>query len=122
MSGYPDDDDGAVLNSMAAAGVDMSQPLAIDFAVDAPDEAAAEKVAQALRQAGYPTEIDYDEGEPDEEGNIDPEDEDFGPAWTVYVQVQMVPAHDEIVRIQAELDRLAQPAGGRIDGWGAMIG
>jgi hypothetical protein len=75
-----------------------------------------------LVDAGYDAEIEYDEGEPDEDGQIDPDDEEFGPAWDVYAKVEMVPEYDEIMRIQAELDRLAGPLGGKSDGWGVILG
>lgn len=121
MSNYPDDEDGAVLADLAAQGVDMSQPLLIDFQVAAPDQAAADAIGKALRQAGYDIEVVYDEGEPDEDGNIDPDDEEFGPSWTVYVNREMVPEYTEIMRIQGDLDRLARPHGGQSDGWGVML-
>jgi hypothetical protein len=118
---YPDDADGDVLTELAAHGVDMSQPLLIEFAVEAPDDPSAQAIEQALKAHGYETEIDYDEGEPDEDGEFDPDDEEFGPSWTVYANVRMVPEYDEIIRIQAELDRIANPLGGRSDGWGALV-
>ena len=121
MTAYPDDEDGAVLADLAAAGVDMSQPLQIDFPVAVPDEAAAKKTHKAMTAAGYDAEIVFDDGEPDEEGEIDPDDEEFGPSWTVYATVVMVPEYDEIMRIQADLDRIARPFGGKSDGWGAMV-
>ena len=52
---------------------------------------------------------------------IDEDDEEFGPLWTVLVLVDMVPAYDEIMRIQKELHELASPLGGQLDGWGTMI-
>uniref|UniRef100_A0A7C2NVA2 Ribonuclease E inhibitor RraB n=1 Tax=Schlesneria paludicola TaxID=360056 RepID=A0A7C2NVA2_9PLAN len=121
MTSFPDDADGEVLAELAAHGVDLSQPLEIEFPVAVPDEASADKTQAALAKAGYESRIEYDEGEPDEEGNIDPDDEEFGPAWTVYVNRLMVPEHGEIQRIQAELDRLSQPFGGYCDGWGVLL-
>jgi hypothetical protein len=121
MTTYPDDADGAVLARLAAQGVDMARPLSIEFAVAAPDEAAANAIDEALTGAGYETQVEYDEGEPDEDGEIDVDDEEFGPSWTVYANVTMVPQYEEIVRIQADLDRLAGPHGGNSDGWGVML-
>lgn len=121
MTTYPDDADGAVLARLAAQGVDMARPLSIEFAVAAPDEAAANAIDETLTSAGYETQIEYDEGEPDEDGEIDADDEEFGPSWTVYANVTMVPQYEEIVRIQADLDRLAGPHGGNSDGWGVML-
>ena len=121
MASYPDDDDGRVLADLAAHGVDMSQPLQIEFAVDVPDEEAAAQTQQALTAAGYDSQIVYDEGEPDDTGEIDPDDEEFGPSWTVYALVRMRPEYAEIMRIQADLDRLAGPFDGVSDGWGVML-
>ena len=120
MATYPDDADGAVLADLAAQGVDMTQPLAIEFPVAVPDEPSAKNAAAAMTKAGYESQIEYDEGEPD----FDPETDDaeeFGPSWTVYANVQMIPEYNEIMRIQAELDQIARPLGGKSDGWGVML-
>lgn len=137
MTTYPDDADGAALANLAEQGVDMSQPLDFDFPVAAPDEAAAIAIQQALAAAGYASEVEYDEGDTDDEDEfgpdgeyevdaddedeIDADDEEVGPSWAVYVNLQMVPQYEEIMRIQAELDRLAQPLGGYSDGWGVLM-
>lgn len=120
MTTYPDDADGAVLADLAAQGVDMSQPLLIEFPVAVPDETAANKTLQALTKARYDSHIEHDEGEPDFDPDVDDADE-FGPSWTVYANVRMIPEYNEIMRIQAELDRIARPFGGKSDGWGVML-
>lgn len=121
MSDYPDDEDGAVLADLAAYGVDMSLPLLIEFPIDAPDEKSATAIQATIAKAGYESEIEYDEGEPDEDGDADPDEEELGPSWTVYAQKEMIPQYDEIIRIQSELTRLAEPHGGNCDGWGVML-
>lgn len=118
---YPDDADGAVLADLAAQGVDLSQPLLIKFHIAVPDEASAKKVFGAMAEAGYDSEIIYDEGEPDYDPDVDDEEE-FGPSWSVDANVRTVPAYTEIVRIQAELDELARPFRGNSDGWGVTLG
>ena len=120
MPNYPDDEDGQVLAHLEAEGVNMPQPLQIDFAVAAPNEAAAMAIGKALTEAGYEVEVSFEEGEPMEEDEVPPEDE-LGPAWTVYALMTMVPKYEEIMRIQADLDRLATPHGGKSDGWGTMV-
>ncbi len=122
MASYPNDADGAVLTALAEQGVDMASPLLIEFPVAVSDEATAQAVAAALTKAGYDPQIEFDEGEPDEDGVIDPDDEEFGPAWTVYANCQMVPEYQEIIRIQTELNQIAEPLGGKSDGWGVMLG
>ena len=129
MTAYPDDADGAVLADLAARGVDMSSPLLIEFAVAAPDEGSANAIAKALRAAGYDTEICFDEGESDEDNEIDPDDEELDPddeefAPVVdrsFANVSMIPEYSELIRIQADLDRIAGPHGGQADRWGTML-
>jgi hypothetical protein len=121
MSDFPNDEDGHVLARFAADGVELSRPRLIDFAVAAPHEQAAQQIAAAISKAGYEAEVYYDEGEPDEDGNIDPDDPEFGPSWTVYAKVQMALEHGRLVAIQAHLDRLATPFGGKADGWGTEL-
>ncbi|TWT82369.1 hypothetical protein CA13_38310 [Planctomycetes bacterium CA13] len=121
MTIYPDDADGNVLTDLAGRGVDMSQPLDFEFPVVAPDQEAANAIAKALFVAGYDTHIEHDEGEPNEEGEIDPDDEEFGPCWDVFANIRMVPDYDEIMRIQEVLNNIADPFGGKSDGWGVML-
>lgn len=121
MTTYPDDADGAVLADLAAQGLGMSQPLLIEFHVAVPDEASANKILTTMTEAGYDSQIVFDEGEPDYDPEIDDEEE-FGPSWTVDAYVRMIPEYSEIMRVQAELDRIARPFGGNSDGWGVMVG
>jgi hypothetical protein len=124
MTAYPDDADGAVLADLAAEGIDMTQPLVIEFAVAVPDEESANETAKAMVAAGYEASVEYDEGEPDFDPELDDEDdeEEFGESWTVYSSIEMVPEYDAIMRIQEELDKIARPFGGESDGWGVMLG
>lgn len=125
MTTFPDDADGEALANLAAQGVDMSQPQQFEYFVAVADEDSAESVASALIDAGYECAIEYDEGDPvDGDGEGEGDDEDpgaFGPAWTVYVMVSMVPDYNEVVRIQKEIDRIADPLGGTSDGWGVLV-
>lgn len=121
MTDYPNDDDGNVLADLAAQGIDMTQPLDIEFPVSAPDEASANAIDKLLTEAGYDCLVEFDNGELDEADESDQDDEEFGPMWTVYVNVEMIPEYDEIIRIQADLDRLSGPLGGICDGWGVML-
>ena len=118
MTEYPDDADGSVLADLAALGIDMTQPMDIEFPVAAPDEEAALEIARVLTEAGYDAHVEYDDGGDEEEQEGD---EEFIPGWDVYANVRMVPDYDEIIRIQADLSRLANPLGGMSDGWGVML-
>ena len=121
MTDYPNDDDGNVLADLAAQGIDITQPLDIEFPVSAPDEAAANAIDKVLTDAGYECLVEYDDGELDEDDETDEDDEEFGPMWTVYANVEMIPDYSEILRIQADLDRLSSPLGGICDGWGVLL-
>ncbi len=121
MTEYPDDADGSVLADLAALGIDMTQPMDIEFPVAAPNEEAANAIASVLIAAGYDAHVEYDDGEPEEEDEEDDDDDEFVPGWDVYVSTSMVPDYDEIVRIQADLSKLANPLGGMSDGWGVML-
>lgn len=121
MANFPKDADGEALARLAAQGADLSQPLVLEFAVLASDERSALAIKEALAQRGYQAVIDYDEGEPDEEGEVDAEDEEFGPSWTVFTEITMVPTYEAVMRIQSEFVLIAGPLGGRSDGWGAML-
>jgi hypothetical protein len=121
VSNYPDDEDGAVLADLESMGVDMTQPLLFEFPVDAPDEDTANEIHRVMTAAGYDSQIEYDEGELEDDEEDELDDEEFGPAWTVFANVRMVPNYQEILRIQKELDLLVEPLGGAADGWGVMI-
>lgn len=145
MSSFPNDADGDTLALLAAEGVDMSKPLGLEFAIAVPDEASAQAVEALLTERGYQVEVVFDEGElddeddewedddsPEENRNESPVDEDdplseewdddaYGPSWTVYVNVIMVPTYDAVIKCQQDLDKLVAPLGGQVDGWGTTI-
>lgn len=118
---FPDDADGRVLAEIAARGADLSKPHEIEFAIDAPDETSAHRIHSLLSGHGFTTELYYDEGEPEEDGVVDAEDPEFGPSWTVYVRLNLIPSHQEIVDVQHKLDGLVRELGGKADGWGMML-
>lgn len=119
MIQYPNDADGNALARIAADGIDMSKPLLIEFAIDAPNEAAANAIAKTLNDKNYKTDIYYDEGELDDD--VEPDSDEFGPSWTVYANVEMVPEYKRIIEIQETLDAYAKQHGGTADGWGTLV-
>jgi len=123
MADYPDDADGHVLAELEAHGIDMTRPITFEFAFNVADEATANVVSDALVRAGYETETYFDDGELDEDEDFDPEDEEeFGPSWTVYAKVSLVPNYDELMQIQERLKAIAEPEGGDLDGWEVQVG
>src|SRR5918994_4290542 len=98
---YPRDADGDALRRVADHGSDMSAPMDIDFAVAAPDEAAARRIATAVGRRGYATRLYHD-------------DEDQ--SWSVYCTRRMLATHAGVLAAQAEVDELSQPYGGYAEG------
>lgn len=101
---FPDDADGDALRRVAERS-DMSRPMNIDFAVDVPNQARAEGMAQLAAQRGYTTRVACDTP---------------GQRWTCYCSKCMVPTYEAVVAAQKELDELSEPLGGRSDGWGTL--
>jgi hypothetical protein len=104
MTEYPDDADGDALRRVAA-DADMSRPMEIDFMVAVPDEEAGQRVARPAAQRGFSVAVESD-GE--------------AGTWTCYCSRSMLATYDGVVAVQRELYTLAQPLGGRSDGWGTF--
>jgi len=100
---YPDDADGDALRRVAANGADMSQPMVIEFTVDAPDEAVASAVTERVSTRGYIASIYRD----DEDGSI-----------TVCCAKSMLATYNGVVDAQAEINALCTSLGAHCDGWG----
>ncbi len=111
---YPNDADGQALANVAASGMDMSQPIPIEFAIAAPDESSSEEISAAVSTKGYRVESYFDEGESD---FVEGDDDEFGPSWTVYAIVITEPSYENVVQIQSEIDQLVSKLGGKSDGW-----
>jgi len=87
---------------------------------DAPDEATAGRISADLQAQGHIAKAEFDPGEPDENGMIDPKDPNFGPSWTVYLERMMVPDYAALVAMQQIVDEVARRHGGKADGWGVL--
>jgi hypothetical protein len=74
----------------------------VEFAIDLPNEAAAEEVARLAAQRGYTISVYYDEVEEES---------------ACYCTKRMVPTQDAIAAAQRELEQLSAPFGGRADEW-----
>jgi len=99
---FPDDADGDALFQVVAAGSNLDEDMDVDFAVLVPDEAAADDVAEDALEAGFDTEVTWDE----EAGE-----------WTCYCSKTMVASYESVRAVQEELRALAAPHGGVPDGW-----
>ncbi|HEX7763989.1 MAG TPA: ribonuclease E inhibitor RraB [Cellvibrio sp.] len=118
---FPNDDDGGLLQMLHEHGIDLTAPMDLEFGVHCPDEATALQIEAVLQAAGYKAHALYDEGDLEEGEAMTAENEESWPFWAVVVFINMVPEYHEIQRIQAHLNELAGPLGGKSDGWGAVI-
>ena len=101
----PNDADGDAMRRIIDDGSDLSKPMDVDFMIACPSIPVAEAIAPLADQKGYKVEISHD-----------PEDDSI----TFYCMKSMLLEYDELIRIQDELDQLAKPHGGYIDGWGTF--
>ena len=98
--------DAAALAELREAGSDLSRPHAIAFLLFLPDEAAAARVARALRERGFAVEVKESIG---------------GEQWQARGTRMMVPDEAELTRLRGELDALADAEGGEYGGWRAPV-
>ena len=108
---------------MIDSGVDLSKPIEVEFTLDVADEDMGSKLQDELKAAGYLVELEYEPGELEEDEAVVDEGvlEEFGPSWTLYARVQIVPTYEEIMARQENIGRLASKYGSTCDGWGAML-
>ncbi|GGQ20836.1 ribonuclease E inhibitor RraB [Shewanella litoralis] len=104
---FPDDDNGQMLAAMADAGIDLTQPLEVDFFLVFDDQRDAESAIEALSQTDMNGELEL---------NFDEE----STKWEVIVCLHMVPEYDALVAKETELNTFAQEFDGISDGWGVM--
>lgn len=101
----PDNADGDSMRNVLSHGSDPSRPMNIDFMIACVDVSTAETIAPLGRSRGYSTSISVD----DEDGSV-----------TCNCMKRMLLDYDALISVQAELDAMARPYKGYIDGWGTF--
>jgi regulator of RNase E activity RraB len=102
---YPDDADGDALRKVEAAGADMSQPMVIEFSIEAPDPESARRIAERVSEHGFDPTIH----ESDDDDSV-----------SVYCARTMLATYEGVVAEQARLTELSAAFGGTCDGWGTF--
>lgn len=105
------DADQDALQRLAESGSDLTQPMEIDFHIAFPDETSAEAFADVASISGYRTEIYFDDDIEDAENADEP--------WTCQCSKVMIANLENLQASQIQLNQLAQPQGGYVDGWGS---
>lgn len=103
----PDDETGNVLREFQANGIELSRPLEMDFFVAVPSKKSGDKIAVKVKCLGFKPSVEKD----NETGD-----------WTCYCTKTLIPEYSEVVKIEKELDSIAQPLGGFADGFGFYAG
>ena len=106
---YPDDDNGAILQSMAKSGVDLSKPLTVGFTNLAPNQSSARAFAREAALLGFEIEVMAPDAEALSNGDAD---------WDITCTREMVPSYDNITRCSERLMELAKQYDCEQDGWG----
>ncbi len=79
--------------------------MEIEFFVTVPSATAGERIALSANNLGFDTSVDSD----DETGS-----------WTCYCAKVMLPTHSDITKAELELDKIAKPFAGYVDGFGSF--
>lgn len=103
---FPDDGNGDMLRALMDAGIDLSQPLAIDFYLVFKNKEQAEKAMAALVASELQGEVELHFNDLEQ--------------WELIVSQTMVPEHAAVTAREAELDKFAKKFSGHNDGWGVM--
>ena len=94
------------LQRLRSGGDDLTSPRGIDFTVVFPDRVSATKFADHLF-ADYRVFIE-------ESNSVE------ALPWDVRITRRMIPKNEEITAFEALLESIAEPLGGRNDGWGCF--
>ncbi len=103
---FPVDGNGDMLRALMDAGIDLSQPLAIDFYLVFKNKDQAEKAMAALVASELQGEVELHFNDLEQ--------------WELIVSQTMVPEHAAITTREVELDKFAKKFSGHNDGWGVM--
>jgi hypothetical protein len=104
---FPDDDNGRVLEQMAADGVDLASSRIVDFEHCLPNQASARAFQTAARESVLEAVL--------HEPNLA-----IGRGWEVQCRVRMIPTHAAITDAELRLGTLAGSFSGYAAGWGSM--
>lgn len=85
------------LQRMEQDGSDLSKAMKLDFFLAAPSESAGNKISVEVAAQGYRTSVERNE----ETGE-----------WTCFCETVVVPTFEAVVRIEEQLETIAQRYGG----------
>lgn len=101
---FPNDKNGNVLRRMQEDCDDLSQPRDINFTVVLPDSDAVQEFGSYFYNLGLQVKAK-------KTNNVS------ALPWDVVVTINMLLTYDEITDFEVKLTKVAEPLGGRNDGW-----
>lgn len=112
MNEFPDNDDGDALRRIRDSGSDLTRPMDVDLHIATPTEESAIEIANVAGTLGYRTEVFFDDEVEDVENAPEP--------WTCQCSRVMIVSYESITECQEQLNGIAKPRGGFVDGWGTF--
>ncbi|WP_371376124.1 ribonuclease E inhibitor RraB [Thalassotalea aquiviva] len=104
----PNDETGSVLAEMIEAGIDLAQPMRVEYFQLFEQEQNARALAEHIKQTMPDVVVKV---HPDQTPQV----------WDVDCTLVMVPSYDNIVQKEQEFEKLARQFDGYNDGWGVQI-
>ena len=106
MKTFPNNANGDVFRRMQASGDQLDKPRDIEFNQVFENEDNAKRFMESVKQLGYErTSCHFFEKKK---------------MWDACVVVFMLPAYDEVTRVELKLAAVAREFLGRSDGWGCL--
>ena len=109
LMSLPDDDNGKMLAAMAEAGMDLSQPMDVDFFLVFDQQRDAETALEDLVNS-----------DADADGEVELMFNEETTKHEIIVTINMIPEYEAIVAKEAELNEFVTEFDGMTDGWGVM--
>ncbi len=104
---FPNTEDGAILQEMQRAGMDLTIPQNIDFFINFGKKKNAENMQNEIEANGSHVTFALTENETHN-------------GWILCCTIQMIPTHDDIVQTERAFDKIAAKHHGESDGWGVL--
>lgn len=104
---FPDTDNGALLQEMHDAGMDLSVPYDIDFFINFQKKKDAEKMWREVEANDATVRFSLVEN-------------DSHDGWILCCTQELIPTHENITHTELAFDKIAEKHNGESDGWGVL--
>jgi regulator of RNase E activity RraB len=98
--------DGQVIQQLKNAGSNLSKEHPVEFFIYAPNKEAAESIVTRIEIDGFKSKVEKSEADE---------------LWLVFAVKIMIPNEQKLLKIRADLEKVASSVSGEYDGWGTPI-